>query len=283
MDTKQLKNIVEAALLAADGPLSMEQIRALFGDSKDPERKAIKSAIDELATDYEDRAMEIAEVASGYRIQIRRSMAQWLTKLWEDRPPRYSRALMETLAIVAYRQPVTRGDIEDIRGVVVSTNIIRTLLERGWIRVVGHRDVPGKPSMFGTTKEFLDYFGLKQLDELPTLAELQESDKFNVQLDLEGVPTMTDESSATPGTEAEAAGPQPEGEAASGDETDVDIALEPAAAPVALIAPVGADDEPAAPATVASLDEARAAAAADANDEREATGTSATVVPLKNP
>jgi len=276
MDTKQLKNIVEAALLAAGGPLSIEQIRALFGDRKDPERQDIKAAIDELTADYEDRVMEVVEVASGYRIQIRGSMAQWLTKLWEERPPRYSRALMETLSIVAYRQPVTRGDIEDIRGVAVTTNIIRTLLERNWIRVVGHRDVPGKPSMFGTTKEFLDYFGLKKLDDLPTLAELQDSDQFRVQMDLEGVPTMIEESSAMPQAE--------EGtDVADQPDDGSDPELEPVAVPVTLVRAVGADEEHE-PATVASLDEARAAAANDGADaEREMSSVPATVVPLKNP
>ena len=150
---------------------------------------------------YADRGICVREVASGFRIQVEPAMTPWLEKLWEERPPRYSRALMETLAIIAYRQPVTRGDIEDIRGVSVTTNIVRTLLERGWIRVVGHRDVPGKPAMFGTTKEFLDYFDLKKLDDLPPLAELTDLDRLHVQLDFPEAGPQTE--SVAPG------GPEP--------------------------------------------------------------------------
>jgi segregation and condensation protein B len=186
MDSQQLKNIVEAALLASGGPLTLEQLRSLFGDSEQdcPERSEIREALKELTDDYAGRGIEIREVASGFRVQIREEMSRWLTKLWEDRPPRYSRALMETLAIVVYRQPVTRGDIEEIRGVSVTSNIIRTLLERDWIKVVGHRDVPGKPAMFGSTRGFLDYFGLKKLDDLPPLAELAAMEPVAVQLEL---------------------------------------------------------------------------------------------------
>jgi segregation and condensation protein B len=184
MDTKQLKYIVEAALLAAGRPLDLNELLGLFGAEHPPEKKDIKAALAELEADYADRGIQVQEVASGYRIQIRSSAAGWLGRLWEERTPRYSRALMETLAIIAYRQPVTRGDVEDIRGVGVTTNIMRTLLERNWIRVVGFRDVPGRPAMYGTTKEFLDYFGLKKLDDLPPLAELKDMEAFNAQLDL---------------------------------------------------------------------------------------------------
>ena len=184
MDDKQLKYIIEAALLAAGRPLNLDRLQGLFGDDDPPERQEIRAAIKELQSDYEGRGIAVKEVASGFRIQVESSMSHWLEKLWEERPPRYSRALLETLAIIAYRQPATRGEIEDIRGVTVTTNIVRTLLERGWIRVVGHRDVPGKPAMFGTTKEFLDYFDLKKLDDLPPLSELQDIDKMNIQLDL---------------------------------------------------------------------------------------------------
>ncbi len=184
MDAQQLKNIVESAFLAAGGPLSIDQLRALFGDSDGPDKKEIRAVIATLQDEYADRGIELREVASGFRIQVRESMGQFLGKLWEERPPRYTRALMETLAIIAYRQPVTRGDIEEIRGVAVSTNIIRTLLERDWIKVVGHRDVPGKPAMFGSTRFFLDYFGLKKLDDLPPLAELAELEPVSVQLEL---------------------------------------------------------------------------------------------------
>ena len=184
MDNKQLKIIIEAALLAAGKPLSLDRLQQLFGNDDPPVRQDIRAAVIELKSDYAERGIELVEVASGFRIQIASSMSHWLEKLWEERPPRYSRALLETLAIITYRQPATRGEIEDIRGVAVSTNIIRTLLERNWIRVVGHRDVPGKPAMFGTTKEFLDYFGLRKLDDLPPLSELQDLDSLNIQLDL---------------------------------------------------------------------------------------------------
>jgi segregation and condensation protein B len=184
MENKQLKFVIEAALLAAGRPLTVDRIQELFGKDDPPVRQDLRAAIMELKADYADRGIEVAEVASGFRIQIRSAMAHQLEHLWDERPPRYSRALLETLSIVAYRQPVTRGEIEEIRGVAVSTNIVRTLLERNWVRVVGHRDVPGKPAMFGTTKEFLDYFDLKKLDDLPPLAELKDFERLNIQLDL---------------------------------------------------------------------------------------------------
>ena len=157
MNKTQLKHIVEAALLGTGRPLSIDQLRNMFSEDSDPpERQGIRDAILALRDDYADRGIALVEVASGYRIQVENSMTEWLSKLWEERPPRYSRALMETLAIIAYRQPITRGDIEEVRGVSVSTNIMRTLQERNWVRVVGHRDVPGKPALFATTREFLD-------------------------------------------------------------------------------------------------------------------------------
>jgi segregation and condensation protein B len=175
MDETELKHVVEAALLAAGRPLTLERLQEIFAaKGGDPDRATLKRALEALSKDYEGRGIELKEVSTGYRVQVKRSMADWLQPLWEERAPRYTRALLETLALVAYRQPITRAEIEDVRGVVVSTNIVRTLLERSWIRVVGYRDVPGKPAMFGTTKEFLDYFGLKKLEELPTLAEIKE-------------------------------------------------------------------------------------------------------------
>ena len=183
MDEHKLKNIIEAALLAAGRPLSLDDLQALFDDADRPDRPALREALSALVADYEGRGISLQEVASGWRVQVRSDYSDWLSRLWQERPPRYSRALLETLALVAYRQPITRGEIEDIRGVSVSSNIVRTLQERGWIRVVGHRDVPGKPEMFGTTREFLDYFGLKRLDELPTLAEIRDLDSINVELD----------------------------------------------------------------------------------------------------
>ncbi len=187
MDKTEIKNFIESALLAAGRPLTVEQLQSLFDDMSTPKKSQIKTAIDTLVDEYEDRGIMIEEVASGYRVQIRAGMADSLQKLWEERPPRYSRALFETLALIAYRQPMTRGEIEEIRGVSVSTNIVRTLLEREWVRVVGHRDVPGRPAMFATTKLFLDYFGLKNLDDLPPLADLSDWETLRVQLDLPAV------------------------------------------------------------------------------------------------
>jgi len=152
-----LKQIVEAALLAADEPLSLDRISSLFERQGRPQRADIQGVLDELGREYEGRGVELVEVASGFRIQVRHQLSPWIGRLWEERAPRYSRALLETLAIIAYRQPVTRGEIENIRGVSVSTNIVRTLQEREWVRVVGHRDVPGRPGLYATTRAFLDY------------------------------------------------------------------------------------------------------------------------------
>lgn len=203
MDTKQIKNIVEGALLGAGRPLSLKEIGNLFSEHDRPDNKILRAALGQLDEDYADRGIELREVASGYRIQIRPMLSVWLSRLWQERPPRYSRALLETLALVAYRQPITRGEIEDVRGVAVSTNIIRTLLERSWIRVVGHRDVPGRPEMFGTTREFLDYFDLKSLDDMPPLAELTDFESLNVELELGGQPA--DDADDDDDTDVEAA------------------------------------------------------------------------------
>jgi len=174
MDETEIKHVIEAALLAAGRPLTIDRMAELFtAKSSAVDRATLKRVLDTLAADYQGRGIELAEVSNGYRVQVKRSTSDWLIPLWEERAPRYTRALLETLALIAYRQPITRAEIEEVRGVVVSTNIVRTLLERSWVRVVGHRDVPGKPAMFGTTREFLDYFGLKSLDELPPLAELK--------------------------------------------------------------------------------------------------------------
>lgn len=182
-----LKHILEAALLAAGRPLSLDDMGTLFSESERPDKAALRAALEELAGDYADRGLEVIEVASGFRIQVRQSMEPWVSRLWEEKPPKYSRALLETLALIAYRQPITRGEIEDIRGVSVSTSIMKTLQEREWIRVVGHRDVPGRPAMYGTTREFLDYFNLKSLESLPSLAELRDIDSINAELDFGGV------------------------------------------------------------------------------------------------
>ena len=181
-----LKNIIEGALLAAGGPLTLDSLLGLFGiDEEAPAREALQVALATLEEDYHDRGIELALVAGGYRIQVRKDCAPWIARLWDEKPPRYSRALLETLALIAYRQPITRGEIEDIRGVAVSTNIVKTLLEREWVRVVGHRDVPGRPSLYATTRKFLDYFGLKSLNELPTLAELRDPEFLGDDLPLE--------------------------------------------------------------------------------------------------
>ncbi|MGI9236603.1 MAG: SMC-Scp complex subunit ScpB [Woeseiaceae bacterium] len=184
MDATEIKYFVEAALLAAGRPLNIDQLKGLFDGRMAPEKSEIRKAIVALNEDYEERGMVVSEVASGFRLQIKASMSDRLQKLWEERPPRYSRALFETLALIAYRQPITRGEIEEIRGVSVSSNIVRQLLERDWVRVVGHRDVPGRPAMFGTTKAFLDYFSLKKLDDLPPLADLSDWESLRVQLNL---------------------------------------------------------------------------------------------------
>ncbi|HEY5647341.1 MAG TPA: SMC-Scp complex subunit ScpB [Pseudomonadales bacterium] len=176
MEPDKLKKIIEAALLAADEPLSLDQLAKLFrADEVNEEtlRADLRGVLSVLADESAERGYELARVASGSRYQVRQDLAPWISRLWEEKPPRYTRALLETLALVAYKQPVTRGDIEQVRGVSVSQNIMRTLLERGWIRVVGQREVPGRPSMYGTTKEFLDYFNLKSLDQLPPLAEIR--------------------------------------------------------------------------------------------------------------
>jgi segregation and condensation protein B len=187
MDENEIKYFLEAALLAAGRPLSIDQMKGLFDGRMTPETAEIRKAIATLNDEYELRGIVVSEVASGFRMQVKSSMADRLQKLWEERPPRYSRALFETLALIAYRQPITRGDIEEIRGVSVSSNITRQLLERDWVRVVGHRDVPGRPAMFGTTKGFLDYFSLKKLDDLPPLADLSDWESLRVQLNLPDV------------------------------------------------------------------------------------------------
>ncbi len=181
---EKLKQIVEAALLAAGRPLSLEQILALFDEREQPEKKQLREVLESLMADYQGRGIEVVEVGSGFRIQVRAGLSSWVSRLWSERPPKYSRALLETLALIAYRQPITRGEIEDIRGVAVSSNIIKTLTEREWVRVVGHRDVPGKPSLYATTKEFLDYFNLKSLNDLPTLAEIRDLESINRELEL---------------------------------------------------------------------------------------------------
>ncbi len=185
---KQLEQILEAALLAAGQPLSLVQLNALFSETERPPSGEIGRALEQLKNDCADRGVELKKVASGWRLQVRQEFNEWVSRLWKERPQRYSRALLETIALIAYRQPITRGEIEAVRGVSVSTSIIRTLQEREWIRVVGHRDVPGKPALFSTTRTFLDSFDLKNLDDLPTLAEIRDMETLIPELQLEPAP-----------------------------------------------------------------------------------------------
>ncbi len=180
METEKLKPVLEALFAASDKPLSVNQIFELFvGDIEQPDKDDIRKAIQELVAQYQHSGIELKQVASGFRFQVRAEFETWITRLWAQKPPRYSRALMETLALIAYRQPITRGEIEDIRGVSVSTNMIKTLQEREWVKPLGHKDVPGRPTLYGTTKIFLDYFNLKSLNELPTLAEIRDLDQYH--------------------------------------------------------------------------------------------------------
>ena len=185
MKDDQLKNIVEAALMAADSALNIDRLLQLFElDEEKPTRDQIKAALETLQAECEGRGVELKRIASGYRYQTRTDVQPWVARLWQEKPPRYTRALLETLSLIVYRQPITRGEIEEVRGVSVSSNIIKTLLEREWIKVVGHKEVPGRPALYGSTKQFLDYFNLKTLNELPSLAELADLDQEHPELDL---------------------------------------------------------------------------------------------------
>jgi segregation and condensation protein B len=182
IEKSQLKKILEGALFASGQPMNIEHLGFLFEDHDRPDAAAFREALDELKIDYAERGLELKEVASGFRFQVRQEYGPWVSRLWEEKAPRYSRALLETLALIAYRQPITRSEIEEIRGVSVSSHIVKTLLEREWIRVAGHRDVPGRPALFATTRQFLDAFNLKGLSELPSLAEIRDLDRINEEL-----------------------------------------------------------------------------------------------------
>ena len=197
--------------MAVDKPLTLAHLHALFANEEEPvERPQVKDALNELQADYENRGVSVVEVASGYRVQIDQEVAPWISMLFEERPPKYTRALLETLALVAYRQPITRSEIEEVRGVSVSTNIIKTLLEREWVRVVGHKEVPGRPAMYATTKEFLDYFNLRRIDELPPLSELKDLDSIAQEAGIEAVgetempPEQGDDAEAKDDSESDA-------------------------------------------------------------------------------
>jgi segregation and condensation protein B len=178
----RLEHILEALLLASDSPLSLEQLSRLLGPELGATKKDLRAALDQLAERVAHGATELREVGSGFRLQVKADYAEWVGRLWQEKPPKYSRALLETLALICYRQPITRGEIEDVRGVAVSTNILRTLLERGWIRELGVREVPGRPALFGTTHQFLDDFNLRSLDQLPSLPEIKDLDQLDVAL-----------------------------------------------------------------------------------------------------
>lgn len=254
MNEQHLKNVVEAAMLAAGRPLQPDELRDLFDEFERPELDEVKAALGALAADYEGRGLEVREVASGFRIQVRDSVAGPVSRLWQERPAKYSRAFLETLALIAYRQPITRGEIEDIRGVAVNPNIIKTQMERNWVRVVGHREVPGRPELLGTTKEFLDYFGLKSLDDLPTLAQLRDIDTLGVQLefstgttpeaaDVQAAPAGADASSSANAVDADIAAGSTGGEIEVVVVEEVEVTIDVEVASEAASGEVTASDE----------------------------------------
>jgi segregation and condensation protein B len=186
MSDSYLKNVIEAALLAAARPVSVAELAQIFDEQSRPTPKEMRTLLEQLTADYEGRGVTIKETANGFRFQVRSEFAHEVSRLWPDRPRKYSRALLETIALIAYRQPITRAEIENVRGVAVNPEIVKTLMERNWVRVVGHRDVPGHPELLGTTDEFLDYFSLKSIEDLPPLAELKSLSDLNLQLPLPG-------------------------------------------------------------------------------------------------
>ena len=266
MNPEKLKNILEAALMTSNGTMTINRFVSLFEkDPEQPEKEEVKAALAQLQLDYEERGIELKEVASGYRFQVRNEYADWVNRLFDEKPQRYSRALLETLAIIAYRQPITRGEIEDIRGVSISSSIIKTLQEREWIRVVGHRDVPGKPELLATSKHFLDYFNLKKLSDLPSLAEIKDFDKLNPDL-FEGL----EEAAAETGDAAESE--ELVAETDNEEDTSTTVVLE-------LVDGEDAGNEDA-ESSVEETDEAEASVQ-EADDE-DVAGTSDNVVPFSN-
>ncbi len=254
MNPDKLKNILEAALMTSNGTMTVNRFVSLFEkDEEQAEKDEVKAALEQLQQDYEGRGIELKEVSSGYRFQVRQEYADWVNRLFDEKPQRYSRALLETLAIIAYRQPITRGEIEDIRGVSISSSIIKTLQEREWIRVVGHRDVPGKPELLATSKQFLDYFNLKKLSDLPSLAEIKDFDKLNPDL-FEGLEEPSQEDGEAP---------QNEEDAAENEDDAATVVLEL----------VDAEDP--------GADEAESSAE-ESDDEDDVAGTADNVVPFTN-
>ncbi len=226
MNELEMKYLFEAALLAAGRPLTTQQLAELFDERERPSLEQALNALNALREDYQSRGLELVEVSSGWRIQVRNSCIDFVSRLWQERPSRYSRALLETLALIAYRQPITRGEIEEIRGVAVSTTMMRTMHDRNWIRVVGHREVPGRPEVLATTREFLDYFGLKNLDQLPSLAELKDVETIGVQLEFNTADAAPSEAQSDDAESDNAAASIPTETIVAADEA---TALEPAA------------------------------------------------------
>jgi segregation and condensation protein B len=264
MSDSYIKNVIEAALLAAGRPVPVSELQQMFDEHSRPTPKELRAVLEQLTADYEGRGVTIRETANGFRFQVRTEFAHEVSRLWPDRPKKYSRALLETLALIAYRQPITRAEIEHVRGVAVNPEIVKTLMERNWVRVVGHRDVPGHPELLGTTPEFLDYFSLKSIDDLPPLAELKSLSDLNLQLPLpvEGQPPAEGQAGdAAPDAAPDAAAPVDSGAVDSGEVAIVNANDEPEAAPE----PVRASDE--------GLD---AAADDDEEEELSAPGNSAT-------
>jgi len=220
MTDTYLKNVIEAALLAAARPVSVSELQQIFDEASRPSPKDLRAVLEQLAADYEGRGVAVRETANGFRFQVRTEFAHEVSRLWPDRPKKYSRALLETLSLIAYRQPITRAEIENVRGVAVNPEIVKTLMERNWVRVVGHRDVPGHPELLGTTTEFLDYFSLKSIEDLPPLAELKSLTDLNLQLPL---PVNSPENPAATDAQADS------GEVALVPVTDGEPAAEPAA------------------------------------------------------
>ncbi len=274
MNQPELDRILEAVLFAADEPLSIRQLQGLFPEDSDPGRDAIREALARIAGECEGRSIELKEVGSGWRFQVRESFAQWVSRLWEEKPARYSRATLETLALIAYRQPITRGEIEEVRGVSVSSQIIKTLMERDWIKVVGHRDVPGKPALYATTRAFLDYFNLRSLQDLPPLSELRDIDAINAELELgEPLPPAEDEGSEPEGEtmHESAAEPAPgvtETPAEAHESSGTDREPVPAQETAAAENPAGNDA--AAPEDAAGADTAASGNEADAGERQDA-------------
>jgi len=236
MSDHPLCNVVEAVLMAAGRPVTIDQMLELFDEHERPAAADLRDALADLDRRFEGTGIEIREVSSGWRVQVRQQYSGTVSRLWQERPSRYSRALLETLSLIAYRQPITRGEIEDIRGVTVASTIMRTIQERGWVRVVGHREVPGHPELLGTTREFLDYFGLKSLDDLPTLAQLQDLEDINEQLELPDAPELP----ALPAANADSV----EADSLPGGEPSLDREQSPEVEPPSVEVELPSDDQP---------------------------------------